>query len=212
MMTRILNYIIVQLFVFNTGTTISELEINIREMMMEVKEMKEQIISVNDLKKSYNDLKGEHEQMKNKNIQLEEDLRVITKELDTTKNELTVLKEEFMTKSEKLERDVCSMMDAPYFHICGYKHFKSINSQSMTYDTIFYNSTNTESGGLDLDTGIFTSPYPGSYTVTWSLMAEDNSGDDWVWIYLRKNSRNIAESFHKSFYTGYSGWVDNMGQ
>ena len=132
--------------------------------------------------------------------------------MSAAKEDFNHTKENFQSQYKNLEKDVYHLKNPPFFHACGFKHYASITSKIIDYNNIFYNSTNTEGGGLDMSTGIFTCPYPGSYTVTWSLLAQDNAGDKWVWIFLPKNGQNIDESFHRSDYTGSSGWVDNMGQ
>ena len=56
---------------------------------------------------------------------------------------------------------------------------------AIFYDKLIYSSTNVE-GGLDISTGQFTSGWPGSYTVTWSLRIDDDDFDTPAAIYLRK--------------------------
>ena len=63
----------------------------------------------------------------------------------------------------------------------------------------FYHSTNTEGGGLDHGSGVFTAPHPGTYTVWWSLSAENDSNENEVGVVLRKNGADIAETFHQSY-------------
>ena len=211
-MEDIVKYYMLIVFMLSMVEAKTDLESIVREMRMEMSGLKVQLTLTQNLEKNYYDLQKEQDKLKNKNIQLEEHIRFIEDELTVSKEQLKKINDEFRTELQELERNIRYTKDNPFFHTCGYKHFKSINAQSMTYDSLSYNSTNIEGGGLDIVTGIFTSSYPGTYYVTWSLMAEDNAGDGWVWIYLRKNSHNIDESFHKSFYTGPSGWVDNMGR
>ena len=84
--------------------------------------------------------------------------------------------------------------------------------QTISYSSLLYSSTNTEGGYLDVATGVFSSPYPGSYTVTWSLLAKDGVGESIVEIYLRKNGQKIDETHHWSQYTGSNGHVWEQGK
>merc|ERR1719320_1684842 len=81
---------------------------------------------------------------------------------------------------------------------------------TIPYTSLLYSSTNTEGGGLDISTGVFTAPHGGSYTVYWDTSAELDSGE-FVRIYLQKDGENILESKHYSGYTGPSGVVQEQG-
>merc|ERR1712156_17288 len=100
-------------------------------------------------------------------------------------------------KKEELEREVSRMRDVPYLHQCGYTEKTSPVEDILTYDEIFYSSTNTEGGGLE--GGVFTAPHPGTYTVAWSLNAENGAGDNDIMVVLRKNGEQIPESLHRSW-------------
>merc|ERR1711872_547174 len=162
--------------------------------------------------------------MQDMNIRLyraEEQLTELAKtktELMTTKNDLATTKLELnialdevveaqTKKDNELKSEVTRMRNPPYMHACGYQDYTYINSATIPYSTLLYSSTNTEGGGLDIASGVFTSSHPGSYTVTWALMAEDVAWDPGVHIYLQHNGQNIKESFHDSYYTGPSGQV-----
>merc|ERR1711942_547031 len=81
---------------------------------------------------------------------------------------------------------------------------------TIPYTFLLYSSTNTEGGGLDISTGVFTAPHGGSYTVYWDTSAGLDHGED-VRIYLQKNGENIKESKHLSYYSGPSGRVGDQG-
>ena len=71
------------------------------------------------------------------------------------------------------------------------------NSQTISYETLLYNSTNV-AGGLDTRTGMFTAGRAGTFTVTWSLRTDDDEWDELMRVYLRKNQYIIQESLHQS--------------
>merc|ERR1712058_221594 len=119
-------------------------------------------------------------------------------DLSETKTELVETKKaQIETKSE-----ITRMRNPPYMHACGYIYYTDIKSATIPYSRLLYSSTNTEGGGLDIASGVFTSSYPGSYTVTWSLMADDYSDGMLVDVYLQHNGQNIDESRHWSYYSG----------
>merc|ERR1711892_1481728 len=98
----------------------------------------------------------------------------------------------------------------PEVFYCGFQD--SLFSPSIiTYSSMFYSRTNQPTGGLDLATGVFTSPFPGTYTVTYSLYAYNYHGEEVV-LYLYKNEVRIEESQHFSeYYSGSSGFVNEQG-
>ena len=84
-------------------------------------------------------------------------------------------------------------------------------SGTIPYTSLLYSSTNTEGGGLDISTGVFTAPHGGSYTVYWDTSAGMNSGE-YMYIYLQKNGVDILESEHHSSYHGPGGYVYAQGE
>jgi len=135
---------------------------------------------------------------------IKEELTATKEELTATKEELSATRDDLISKDHELERDVSISRNPPFIHSCGYQYSSHITHQTIPYSSLLYSSTNTEGGGLDIATGVFTSPLAGSYTVTWSLMAGDDHGnqENLVVIYLRQNGQNIKESRHVSGYSG----------
>merc|ERR1719422_2472893 len=131
-------------------------------------------------------------------------------ELTATKDDLAITK----ARTEELEREVAILKAPPFIHSCGSQSGPLPGSPGIIpYTSLLYSSTNTEGGGLDITTGVFTAPWGGSYTVYWDTSAEVDSGE-WVDIYLQKNGGTIVESFHYSRYTGRpsgSGYVYDQG-
>ena len=86
-------------------------------------------------------------------------------DLATTKHDLNVALNELAEKGNELEREITRMRNPPYMHACGAHYdYQSIKSATIPYSTLLYSSTNTEGGGLDIDSSVFTSSWPGSYT------------------------------------------------
>merc|ERR1719312_2270306 len=89
---------------------------------------------------------------------------------------------EMKARTDELEREVVILRAPPFIHTCG-SHYDSLPGSSGTipYTSLLYSSTNTEGGGLDINTGIFTAPHGGSYTVYWDTSARGEN----VRIYLQ---------------------------
>merc|ERR1711935_345015 len=82
-------------------------------------------------------------------------------------------KEEQTKKVTSLTEDMNRMMslehetsikvkrDTPEVVYCGYRHdVTSPSPSTITYSSLFYSRTNQPTGGRDLATGVFTSPFP----------------------------------------------------
>ena len=97
-------------------------------------------------------------------------------------------KEDQTMKVKSLTEDMNRMMslehetsikvkrDTPEVVYCGYRDHVSSPYVTIKYDSMFYSRTNQPTGGLDLATGVFTSPFPGTYTITYSLYAVNDHG------------------------------------
>jgi hypothetical protein len=212
------------------GEAKDDLENIVKEMRMEMNErfalneeklleLKTENLQLNeDLVNTYEDLTNTKEDLAN----TKEDLTKAKEELTNSKEDLTNTKEDLTNTNEDLTNtkedlldtkiDVSFLKEPPFFHACGYQSSTSITEQTIPYSSLLYFSSNTEGGDLDVSTGIFSSPYPGSWTVTWSLHASGDAGDSVVQIVLRKNGQNIDESLHYSWYYGSIGGVRDQGK
>ena len=128
--------------------------------------------------------------------------------MSTTKSELSRTKAELITINKKLEREVSILKTPPFLHACGshydYYYYYTDGPGIIPYTSLLYSSTNMEGGGLDINTGVFTAPQSGSYTVTWNTAAYIFH----VQIFLYKNGEMIQESVTNSFEGGSSASYD----
>merc|ERR1719187_2453937 len=108
-------------------------------------------------------------------------------DLSETKKAQIETKTILMKKDNELESEITRMRNPPYMHACGYKEYTNIYQDTIRYSTLLYSSTNTEGGGLDIASGVFTSSWAGSYTVSLGLIAQDDAGEHTVDIYLQHN-------------------------
>ena len=146
------------------------------------------------VKKMRIEILDELNKLKIQNIKLEEDMKMV------------------LAENDNLKREIATIRNPPHLHVCGGGgNWIHSDSRIINYPTKLYSSTNTEGGGLDITTGVFTSPWPGSYTVTWSLITRNYQGGGQFDIYLRKNSHQIGESLYASEFSGQSGWAYEQG-
>ena len=130
-----------------------------------------------------------------------DELAATKDELAATRDELAVTKEALMSKTDELERKIAILRSPPFLHTCGsHNELLGASSGTIPYTSLLYSSTNTEGGGLDISTGVFTAPCGGSYTVSWATSAKMYHGQ----IFLQKNGENINQSLHYSDYGGNS--------
>merc|ERR1711892_976926 len=224
-MKTAIKIIIMVIFMMTPGEANDDLENIVKEMRMEMNEMKGCLAFTKENLKA---TQAELVELKTNYMELKEGLKIAEDDLKLTKDDLTANQDDLtntnaklddltsflddqISKDHELERDVSILREPPFIHSCGYQYSTHVTSQTIHYSSLLYSSTNTEGGGLDIATGVFTSPWPGSYTFTWSLYADDDDTDSPVQIYLRQNGQTIDESLHHSYYTGPSGRLEDQG-
>merc|ERR1719167_232508 len=167
---------------------------------------------VQNLSEENSDLKVENSELK---IALNEDLQELKAENSELKKDIQKLK----VKDEKLEcqatelvKDVSFLKSPPVYHICVYSSGTSATSSNVDFEkTLYSQCNNCQNTNFDLASGVYTNGWPGTYTVTWDLYANDDAGEQLADIYLKKNGEIIEESWHASWYTGSSGKVIDQG-
>ena len=76
-----------------------------------------------------------------------------------------------------LQNEIKILRDPPVSFTCASQNGFHSHGR-VTYDSLYYSRTNalTEEGGMDLGSGVYTAPYPGTYTVTFSLYVRNDHG------------------------------------
>ena len=87
------------------------------------------------------------------------------------------MEEELMAIKHDLQEQINILKTPPYSFSCATQDSYEENARTITYDKIFYSSSNVEGAVLDRNTGMYTSWYPGSYTISWTLGSGDDQGD-----------------------------------
>ena len=92
------------------------------------------------------------------------------KEQDKKTNYTASLREEALNSTSfENKKSIKVTKDPPEIYYCGYEEETSSSGSTINYGSLFYQRTNQPTGGLDIHSGVFTSPFPGTYSVTWSL-------------------------------------------
>ena len=126
---------------------------------------------------------------------------------------MKVKDDELECQTTELVREVSFLKNPPSYHICVFKGTTDVISSNIAFEKELYFSCNScENATFDLESGVYTNGWPGTYTVTWDLIAADDARDPYVAIYMKKNGQEILETEHGSKYTGSSGYVFDQGK
>merc|ERR1719334_537054 len=93
--------------------------------------------------------------------------------------------------------------DPPISYHCGYKPKMKVEKSVVNFDSMFYSRTNqwTEEGGLDISSGEYTTPYPGTYTLS-ATFSSDSLHGNYIHVYIRKNGQKMPETRIQSYSSG----------
>merc|ERR1711936_344143 len=120
--------------------------------------------------------------------------------LDVTKKPkiITSISSDDNPKLNALERIVAEMKERlektekalqtppPYMFVCASRSSGfDLKKGPVTYSETTYSSTNLETGGLNISTGVFTAGHPGIYSASWSMVNYNRGGQDFVYLYHR---------------------------
>ena len=150
-----------------------------------------------------------------------------TKEIETRDTQMLELEEEMASLTGRMdvteETDVLlrGMVDQvwnpPFAFQCAWHggYWTADNSvityDRLTYDEISGGSIYNRTGGLDINTGVFTVGYgySGVWEVSYSIRCHQDSGEEnSVWLYL--NEEQIEESYLNAYYDRSEGWVGSL--
>ena len=152
---------------------------------------------------------------------------VFTKEIETRDTQMCELEEEMASLTGRMdvteETDVLlrGMVDQvrnpPFAFQCAYKGGWNADNSVITYDRLTYDEISGGSiynvtGGLDINTGVFTvgQGYAGTWEISYSMRSNQNSGEyNMAWLYI--NGEQIEESFYLTSYYDSEGRVYSLG-
>jgi len=139
-------------------------------------------------------------------LELEEEMASLTGRMDLTE-ETDVL----------LRGMVDQVRNPPFAFQCAYQgswnaDYSVITYERLTYDEISGGSIYNVTGGLDINTGVFTvgQGYAGVWEISYSMGSWQDSGEyNQAWLYI--NGGRIEESVHWTYYDGSEGRVWSLG-
>jgi len=129
--------------------------------------------------------------------------------IEEQNNKMSTFQKDLITMNRTVVENDANMKvlrDAPESFACGYQDSWNATHSTITYDSIFYERSNQPTGGLDIGSGVFTAPYPGTYTVTWTLNSNNGNGVLFsAQLYLYRNGDRVDESYHNIKLEPYYG-------
>merc|ERR1712002_919828 len=159
--------------------------------------------------------KGEREE-KEEREDIQDIVREMLVEMRETNAKVASMEQEMKDMNDTFGKEldnrdalIAKLQNPPYSYFCGYQGDTHLYSATIPYEYLFSSSTNTNAI-MDVETGIFTSGYGGTYTASWGMRSDDEAGDNAVQIYLRKNGAIMYESRTWSWYYGPSGGVQDL--
>ena len=112
-------------------------------------------------------------------LELKDEQKAAKQKTEENQAKLNDMREELIKATKKitdLESSQQRLKEPPYHHSCSSIELVKLTQSVVTYQKLLYNSTNVNLGGMDLNTGLFTSGWPGSYQVTWSFESLNDPG------------------------------------
>merc|ERR1712154_133162 len=152
---------------------------------------------------------------------------VFTKEMETRDTQMCELEEEMASLTGRMdvteETDVLlrGMVDQvrnpPFAFQCAWQDSWDTDNSVITYDRLTYDEISGGSiynvtGGMDINTGVFTvgQGYAGTWEISLSFGSTQDS-EEYVQAWLYINGEQIEESGSGSAYFGSEGWVASTG-
>merc|ERR1711936_621154 len=121
--------------------------------------VKELVVEMREL-----NAKVEHQDKSFHNLEMKMQEEVTARDASISTLEMEVKAKE--DSIQKLAREVSFLRNPPYTYFSAYQSYTSRSgSHTIEYDNLIHSSTNVE-GSMDVSTGIFTSGWAGTYTVS----------------------------------------------
>ena len=142
-----------------------------------------------------NIVKNTTQEMKNMKMDMV-NMRMETKEhLALTKDLMRTI-EAKEASIQEFERDMSFLKEPSRTFVSCYSGYTNSRSDTISCGSLLYSYINIDGAGPDLDTGMFSSGYPATYTAAWSLTASSDAGEEAVSIFQRKNGKTVDGPIH----------------
>ena len=149
---------------------------------------------------------------------------IFTDAIETRDSQMCELEEEMksltgrITETEETDVLLRGMVDQvrnpPFAFQCAWQDGLTSDNSVITYDRLTYDEISGGSiynvtGGLDINTGVFTVGFSGVWAVTYSIQSWQYSGEyNQAWLFI--NGEQISESEHYQ-YNGDMAGDDSLG-
>merc|ERR1711990_736770 len=139
-------------------------------------------------------------------VMLEENLE-LSNRLDQAEKKLSLARNKLSDSESQLDR----LGDPPASYHCAFQDRwgGGYGTGQIAYDKLFYSSSVGDLGsGLDLESGLFTAGWGGTYQVTWSLQNSDHNNEKSQGLQLLRNGESVPEVYFYTQYTDNSATKD----
>merc|ERR1719419_1241940 len=117
------------------------------------------------------------------------------------------------SKNSELTEEISFLKNPPFYHLCVYQDKTAAKSSVMSFGKELYMECNfCDDADFNLNTGVHTNGWPGTYTVSWNAWLNKDPGHGSTIIHLRKNGQIISESEQYSYFgVGNGGYMKEQG-
>merc|ERR1711915_6518 len=152
---------------------------------------------------------GVHGNMDPEVMKLKEDfeeLKAIVVALKGENDELKDTVDELKSENAEQAEEISFLRNPPFYHLSVYQDKTTATSSVMTFDKTLYMECNfCDDADFNLNTGVYTNGWPGTYTVSWNSYTRSYHGHSATIIYLRKNGQIINEANQRSYFSSANG-------
>merc|ERR1711915_551791 len=154
------------------------------------------------------DLLEDLEKLKDTVTDQKSDLAALKLEND----ELNATVDELKSENAELSKELSFLRNPPSYHLCVYQSGTHAKSSVMTFEKQLYMECNfCDDADFNLNTGVYTNGWPGTYTVSWNSWVGAYHGHSTTRIFLRKNGQNINEARQYSRFDTDNGRMLEQG-
>merc|ERR1711915_427036 len=157
---------------------------------------------------------GVHGNMDPEVMKLKEDfeeLKAIVVALKGENDELKDTVDELKSENAEQAEEISFLRNPPFYHLSVYQDKTTATSSVMTFDKTLYMECNfCDDADFNLNTGVYTNGWPGTYTVSWNswIRADHMHGSI---IHLHKNGQRIEEAIQMLHFSNDNGWMHEQG-
>merc|ERR1711915_1028110 len=140
-----------------------------------------------------------------------EELKATMVALKAENDELKDTVDELKSENAEQAEDISFLRNPPFYHLSVYQDLTTVISSVITFDKELYMESNfCVDADFNLNTGVYTNGWPGTYTVSWNSWVHADLYNPTI-IYLRKNGQIINEAIQVSYFFNDNGYMYEQG-